>query len=74
MRSVAESVGSNFRIDETWTWRSSARSLVLENARRAQPSGGELRYAEIVTYRGGRIILIEHFREAEALKAVGLEE
>ncbi len=76
MRSVAESVGSNFRIDETvdlgdrvlarWCWKTRGELSRI---------GGELRYSEIVTYRGGRIILIEHFRDqSEALKAVGLEE
>src|SRR3954469_14182997 len=76
MRGVAESVGSNFRIDEIidlgdrvlarWCWKTRGEQSRI---------GGELRYSEIVTYRGGRIILIEHFRDhAEALKAVELEE
>ncbi len=36
--------------------------------------GGDLRWSEIITYREGRAVFIEMFRDhAEALKAVGLE-
>lgn len=75
-RGAMESLGPDFRIDEIvdlgdrvlarWCWKT-----------RGQQSGidGELRYSEIVTYREGRAILIEHFRDHEqALKAVGLGE
>ena len=76
MRGAVESMGADFRIDEIvdlgdrvlvrWCWKTRGQHSGI---------GGELRYSEIVTYREGRIILIEHFRDhAEALKAVGLEE
>ena len=76
MREVAESVGADFRVDEIvdlgdrvlapWCWKTRGQHSHI---------GGELRYSEILTFRGGRVILMEHFREhAEALKAVGLEE
>jgi ketosteroid isomerase-like protein len=76
MRGVAESMGSDFRIDEIvdlgdrvlarWCWNTRGQHSGI---------GGELRYSEIVTYRKGHTILIEHFRDHEqALKAVGLAE
>jgi ketosteroid isomerase-like protein len=76
MKGVAESVGSDFRIDEIvdlgdrvlvrWCWKTRGEHSRI---------GGELHYSEIVTYRESRIILIEHFRDrSEALEAVGLAE
>jgi ketosteroid isomerase-like protein len=76
LRGAVESLGPGARIDEIvdlgdrvlarWCWNTRGQHSGI---------GGELRYSEIVTYREGRIILIEHFRDhAEALKAVGLEE
>ena len=75
-RGAMESLGSDFRIDEIvdlgdrvlarWCWNTRGERSGI---------GGELRYSEIVTYREGRAILVEHFRDHEqALKAVGLEE
>src|ERR1700716_374943 len=76
VRGAMESLGPDFRIDEIvdlgdrvlarWCWSTRGQHSGI---------GGELRYSEIVTYREGRAILIEHFRDHEqALKAVGLEE
>ena len=76
MRAAVESMGSDVCIDEVvdlgdrvlarWCWNTRGQHSGI---------GGELRYSEIVTYREGRAILIEHFRDHEqALKAVGLEE
>jgi len=76
MRGAVDSVGPDFRVDEVvdlgdrvlarWCWKTRGQHSGI---------GGELRYSEIVTYRAGRVILIEHFRDhAEALKAVGLEQ
>lgn len=70
-----EAMGPDFRIDEIvdlgdrvlarWCWNTHGQHSGI---------GGELRYSEIVTYREGRAILIEHFRDHdEALNAVGLE-
>ena len=75
-RGALESMGPDFRIDEIvdlgdrvlarWCWNTRGQHSGI---------GGELRYSEIVTYREGRTILIEHFRDHEqALKALGLEE
>jgi ketosteroid isomerase-like protein len=75
MRGALESMGPDFRVEEIvdlgdrvlarWCWNASGQQSGI---------GGELRYSEIVTYREGRAILIEHFRDHEqALKAVGLE-
>jgi ketosteroid isomerase-like protein len=76
MRGAVESVGPDFRVDEIvdlgdrvlarWCWKTRGEHTGI---------GGELRYSEIVTRRGGRVVLAERFRDhAEALKAVGLEE
>jgi ketosteroid isomerase-like protein len=76
MRGAVESVGPDFRVDEIvdlgdrvlarWCWKTRGEHTGI---------GGELRYSEIVTYRGGRVVLAEHFRDhAEALKAIGLAE
>ena len=75
-RGALESLGPDFRIDEIvdlgdrvlarWCWNTRGEHSGI---------GGELRYSEIVTYREGRSVLVEHFRDhAHALKAVGLEE
>jgi ketosteroid isomerase-like protein len=75
-RGAIESLGPDFRIDEVvdlgdrvlarWCWNTRGQHSGI---------GGELRYSEIVTYREGRAILVEHFSDhAVALKAVGLEE
>ena|SRR5437763_18964 len=76
LRGAVESLGPDNHVEKLvdlgdrvlarWCWNT-----------RGQHSGisGELRYSEIVTYRDGRAILIEHFRDHEqALKAVGLQE
>jgi ketosteroid isomerase-like protein len=73
-RSAFESMGHDFRIEEIvdlgdrvlarWCWTTRGQHSGI---------GGELRYSEIVTYREGRAILIEHFRDHEqALKSLGL--
>jgi ketosteroid isomerase-like protein len=76
MRGALESMGPDFRIDEIvdlrdrvlvrWRWNTRGQHSGI---------GGELRYSEIVTFREGRAILIEHFRDHEqALKALRLDE
>jgi hypothetical protein len=71
-----ESMGPDFRIDEIvdlgdrvlvrWCWSTRGERSGV---------GGELRYSEIVTYREGRVILVEHFRDHEqALEALRLQE
>jgi ketosteroid isomerase-like protein len=76
LRGLQESLGADARIDEVidlgdrvlarWSWNTRGQQSGI---------GGELRYSEIVTYREGRAVLIEHFRDHDqALKAVGLEE
>jgi len=73
-RGAVESMGPDFRIDEIvdlgdrvlvrWCWHTRGQHSGI---------GGELRYSEIVTYREGRAILIEHFRDHEqALEALEL--
>ena len=75
-RGATESLGPDFHIDKIvdlgdrvlvrWCWNTRGDHSGI---------GGELRYSEIVTYREGRAILVEHFRDhAQALKAVGLAE
>jgi ketosteroid isomerase-like protein len=75
-RGALESMGPDFRVDEIvdlgdrvlarWCWNTRGQHSGI---------GGELRYSEIVTYREGRAILIEHFRDHEqALQALGLKE
>jgi ketosteroid isomerase-like protein len=76
IRSALESMGPDFGVEEVidlgdrvlgrWCWKTRGEHSGVE---------GELRYSEIVTYREGCAILVEHFRDHEqALKAVGLEE
>jgi ketosteroid isomerase-like protein len=75
-RGALESMGPEFRVEEVvdlgdrvlarWCWNTRGQHSGI---------GGELRYSEIVTFREGRAILVEHFRDHEqALKAVGLKE
>jgi ketosteroid isomerase-like protein len=72
MRDTMESMGPDFRIDEVvdlgdrvlgrWCWKTVGQHSGI---------GGELRYSEIVTYRAGLAILIEHFRDhQQALEAL----
>jgi ketosteroid isomerase-like protein len=72
MRDTMESMGPDFHIDEVvdlgdrvlarWCW-----STVGQHSGIA----GELRYSEIVTYREGLAILIEHFHDhQQALEAL----
>ena len=76
LRGAVESLGPDNHVEKLvdlgdrvlarWCWNTRGQRSGI---------GGELRYSEIVTYRDGRAILIEHFRDhEEALKAVGLEE
>jgi ketosteroid isomerase-like protein len=74
MRGAMESLGPDLRIDEIvnlgdrvvarWCWNTVGQHSGI---------GGELQYSEIVTYREGLAILIEHFRDHEqALEALGM--
>jgi ketosteroid isomerase-like protein len=76
MRGAVESVGPDFRVDEIVDLGDRVLARCCWKTRGEHTGiGGELRYSEIVTYRGGRVVLAEHFRDhAEALKAVGLAE
>ena len=63
---VGEFVDLGDRVLARWCWNTRGQYSGI---------GGELRYSELVTYREGRTILIEHFRDHEqALRAVGLTE
>jgi ketosteroid isomerase-like protein len=76
MRGAVESMGPGFRIDEIVDLGDRVLARWCWNARGQHSGiGGELRYSEIVTYREGRAILIEHVRDHDqAIKAVGLAE
>jgi hypothetical protein len=63
---VEEVVDLGDRVLARWRWNASGQFGGI---------GGELRYSEIVTYREGRIILVEHFRDHEqALEALEMRE